>query len=303
MMYKISPILKNDLFELSGVPNYEGTFRVDVFVRDYYVSEKGGSDSIGDGSEQFPFKTLRRLFESGDMEAILETKIYVDGEGDDGERWMEIPKTRLKKAAKNFRHARNKAANSISTRPVTAADFVVIKEDTLLPKATRAKIRDLHKFIGKRVQVYGWAHRIRRQTKKLMFIILRDGTGLLQCLLAGDLPQTADGLTLSTESSLFVKGVVAKVPEGQKAPGDFELQVDYWEVVGKAPAGGVEAVVSESSEVDLQFDMRHLMIRTDKAHKILMLVAMVSESFREHYRDRGFTEVDFLFRAPFNCVI
>jgi asparaginyl-tRNA synthetase len=53
------------------------------------------------------------------------------------------------------------------------------------------------------------------------------------------------------------------VPEGKKAPGDYELVVDYWELIGGAPAGGIEGVVQKTSDPDVQFDHRHLMIRDE----------------------------------------
>ncbi|VDK41445.1 unnamed protein product [Taenia asiatica] len=256
---------------------------------EYYVSEKKGDDVLGDGSAETPFKTLRRLFQTLRTEDVLRENIYVDGSGE--EQWMNVPHSRLKKAYKSYRLALNKAGNLTSTTPLSTASAVKVTEDFSLPAAIRAKIRDLDKFVGKRVQVFGWVHRIRRQSKQLMFIILRDGTGLLQCLLTGDLSRTADGLTLSTESSVFVKGTVSKVPAGQKAPGDVEVQVDYWECIGKAPAGGVEAVVTDESEIDWQLDQRHLMLRSSKGYTIVKLVAVIAEAFREHYKDRGFTEV------------
>lgn len=39
--------------------------------------------------------------------------------------------------------------------------------------------------------------------------------------------------------------------------------MDYWELIGASPAGGVESVVNENSNIDVQLDQRHLMLRGD----------------------------------------
>ncbi|VEL26704.1 unnamed protein product [Protopolystoma xenopodis] len=70
-----------------------------------------------------------------------------------------------------------------------------ISLDPSLPNARSVRIRDLSSLLDGaqclkaevRVHVYGWAHRIRRQSKSLMFIILRDGTGFLQVVLTENL--------------------------------------------------------------------------------------------------------------------
>jgi len=47
----------------------------------------------------------------------------------------------------------------------------------------------------------------------------------------------------------------------KQAPGNQELTVDYWELVGLAPPGGADNVLNEDALVDVQLDQRHMMLR------------------------------------------
>jgi asparaginyl-tRNA synthetase len=62
-----------------------------------------------------------------------------------------------------------------------------------------------------------------------------------------------------------------------QAPGGHELVADYWEMVGAAPAGGVENVVTEHSHIDQQLDNRHLMLRGETLSKIFRARSIITQ--------------------------
>lgn len=79
----------------------------------------------------------------------------------------------------------NKLSLSTNKLPSSCAiSDVPLEEDPLLPPSTSIKIKDAitAREQKKRVRISGWVHRLRRQGKSMMFVILRDGTGYIQCL-------------------------------------------------------------------------------------------------------------------------
>lgn len=55
--------------------------------------------------------------------------------------------------------------------------------------------------------------------------------------------------------------MVKQLPSGKSAPGGIELVADCWTMIGKAPAGGIDSVLTVESDIDTQLDNRHLVIR------------------------------------------
>jgi len=264
-----------------------------------FTSEKKGNDECGDGSESSPFKTvLQALRAAGGVEPL--PTIYVDSK-EEGKAFDVVARAQLKKVLKMFTREGHKSAEDnirekedaqLRLKNLDDAKKILIEEDKSLPAALRIKIRDAPVNKGKRVQIFGWVHRLRRQGKAMMFVTLRDGSGYLQSILTDKLCQSYDAVLLSTESSVVLFGTVATVPEGKSAPGGVEMNVDYWEVIGTAPPGGADGILNTEAHPDVQLDNRHIWIRGENTCKVLRVRSALMQAFRDHYFANGYCEVN-----------
>lgn len=268
-------------------------------IQELYTSDKRGDDETGNGTAEKPFKTILRAMKHAGKEPF--PTIYVDAKDDKAQSPYDVAaKTQLKKNQKLWVRDGFKSADKEKREDEDAkkremnleeAKKIVIKEDPSWPAAKAIKIAQGKDTREVRVKINGWVHRLRRQGKGLMFITLRDGTGFLQSVLSNVLCQTYNALVLSTESAVRLFGVLKEVPEGKSAPGGHELHVDYWELIGLAPPGGADAILNEEAHPDVQLDNRHIMIRGENTSKILKMRDVIMMAFRDHYHERGYTEV------------
>lgn len=270
-----------------------------IVLGEIYTSDKRGSDETGDGSESKPFKTIIQAMRHAGKEPF--PTIYVDSKDEKSTSAFEVAaKSQLKKIQKMWVRESNKSAEKSKKEEDDAknretnleeARKIKIAQDPSWPAAKKVRTDEGEKNRGIRVKINGWVHRLRRQGKGLMFITLRDGYGFLQCVLTNQLCQTYEAVMLSTESSVTLYGTLKEVPEGKTAPGGHEMHVDFWELVGLAPAGGADNLLNEDAHPDVQLDNRHMMIRGENTSKILKMRSAVMQAFRSHYFDRGYTEV------------
>ncbi|RWS06864.1 asparagine--tRNA ligase: cytoplasmic-like protein [Dinothrombium tinctorium] len=262
-----------------------------------YTSEQLGNDETGDGSESRPFKTILRAMRHAGKEPF--PTIYIQSAKAD-EKWVAASQSQLKKLRKIWvreqykekaKDAKEAEDEERRLKNLEEAKAITIALDATLPKAERVKIKQCVDKRGKRLEISGWVHRLRRQGRSLMFILLRDGTGFLQCVLTDKLCQTYNALILQTEASVTVYGTLKETPKGQSTPGGHELHCDYWELVNNAPAGGIENVLNEESHIDVQLDQRHLMLRGEKLSKIMIFRSILTQAFRDHFFAAGCCEV------------
>ncbi|KAK4058128.1 asparagine--tRNA ligase [Microbotryomycetes sp. JL221] len=280
----------------------QATSAINLTGSTYHVSEATGNDETGDGSQSKPYKTVVGAMISQQSDNIT---LVVKQPGDDTQ-YEPATASALKKAKKLYSAHQNKLARQEELRKrdeqegaakraaeqkkLDDAKKIVIEQPA--SPATKIKIKQAVDKRGERVRVFGWVHRLRQQGA-MIFVVLRDGTGFLQCVLTGKLPQTYDGLTLTLESTIEITGVIAQLPEGKTAPDGHELAADWFTVIGRAP-GGDDAFlnkVSEDRSPDLLADARHLVIRGEGAAAILKVRTALLQSFRDSYANMGLLEV------------
>ncbi|OSX61726.1 hypothetical protein POSPLADRAFT_1181784 [Postia placenta MAD-698-R-SB12] len=266
-----------------------------------YVDEDKGSDETGKGTQEQPYQSLAyaifthstttiliRKDPAGAFEEPTQSALKKAKKGADG-----LEKKRKKAEELAEREAKEKSEErERRQRLLEESKKIVLTEDPSLPRAIKAKIGNLAPLRSKRVRTSGWVHRLRDQNK-IIFVVLRDGTGYLQCVLSGQVAQTYEALTLTLESTVELVGTLQEVPEGKTAPGGHELIVDYWRVLGASP-GGEDAFtnrLNEKSDPSIQADLRHLVVRGETASAVLKLRAALLSSFRSSLVARDLLEV------------
>jgi len=144
------------------------------------------------------------------------------------------------------------------------------------------EIKDLHKHEGKDVSIRGWIHRT-RGSKEIMFIVLRDSSGVVQCVVKEGVPGFEDSVKTLMESSVELSGTVKK---DERAPGGYEIGVKQFKLVGSAD----NFPIREHQSPELLLDKRHLWIRSRKLTNIFKVRSEVLGAIHQFFRDRSFFE-------------
>jgi asparaginyl-tRNA synthetase len=158
-------------------------------------------------------------------------------------------------------------------------------------------INELAQHVGKAVHLRGWVFNT-RSSGKIRFLILRDGTGFLQCVAGENDVTKADFETLSSlgqESSVAVSGVVR---EDKRAPGGYELALSSVRLV--SDSAGYPITPKQHSSPFL-LDHRHLWLRSRKQHVVLRVRHFTVKAIRDYLNDNGFVNLDTPIFTPNAC--
>ncbi|WXG44476.1 MAG: asparagine--tRNA ligase [Promethearchaeati archaeon SRVP18_Atabeyarchaeia-1] len=156
-------------------------------------------------------------------------------------------------------------------------------KDRLLVKTVFGDVSSLE---GREVTVAGWVYN-KRAHGNLLFIDLRDGTGIIQVSAHKDkvAKKVFEDVEKATrESSVIIKGVVRS---DKRAPGGCEIGLTDFQIVGLAE----EWPLPIDAGIDVLFDKRHLHLRGEKQTAIIKIRASVFEAIREWFKQDGWIEV------------
>ncbi len=156
---------------------------------------------------------------------------------------------------------------------------------SLLPTATVATIAH---HVGQRVTLAGWVYH-KTEKGKLIFILLRDGSGIIQCVTFKRNVSEATFATaqaLTQESSCRITG---SVRADERAPGGYELDVEEIELIGPSHE---YPITPKEHGVEFLMAHRHLWVRSSKQHAILRIRAEVIAAAQEWLNAQGFVRFD-----------
>ncbi len=157
-------------------------------------------------------------------------------------------------------------------------------------------INELKKHIGEEVTLKGWLYNS-RSSGKLVFLQLRDGTGIVQCVC---FKPSNEGLfeqakSLGQESSIVVRG---SVKEDSRSAIGVEIDVTGLEVIQNAHD---YPITPKEHGTEFLMDHRHLWIRSKKQHAVLRVRHTVIKAVRDFFDSNGFILADTPIFTPAAC--
>jgi len=151
--------------------------------------------------------------------------------------------------------------------------------------------------VGQTATVRGWLYN-KRSSGKIQFLIVRDGTGYLQAVIAK--AEVEPGVweaaeRASQETSLSVTGMVR---EEKRAPGGFEMTAIAVEILG--PSENYPITLKEHG-VDFLLSQRHLWMRSSQQHAILRIRSELEQAIADYFYKREYVRIDSPILTPAAC--
>ncbi len=158
-------------------------------------------------------------------------------------------------------------------------------------------IEEIGQWEGKEVSLNGWVYN-RRSSGKVRFVLVRDGTGIIQAVFSLDRcsPEAFElADRIPQESSIELRGVVRK---DNRAPGGYEIVAKDLRVISEAMD---YPLALKEHGIDFLLENRHLWLRSRRPGAIIRIRAEVIKACRDFLDGRGFLLVDAPIFTPTAC--
>ncbi|NLG28081.1 MAG: asparagine--tRNA ligase, partial [Chloroflexi bacterium] len=154
--------------------------------------------------------------------------------------------------------------------------------------ADQVYISDVAKHVGQEVTIKGWLYN-KRDKGRLQFLMVRDGTGIIQAVaFQKDISAAAfeTAVAATQESSLIVRGTVRA---DDRAPGGYELSLSDVQIVQLTQD---YPITPKEHGTDFLMDHRHLWLRSSQQWAIMRVRATVVRAIRDWLDSHNFLLVD-----------
>ena len=154
--------------------------------------------------------------------------------------------------------------------------------------SSKIRVKDVGQYLGQDITLKGWLYN-KRSSGKLHFLQLRDGSGIIQCVMfkgevSPELFELGDKVT--QESSIIVTGTVR---EDKRSPLGFELGVKNLEVVQMAKDYPISP---KEHGPEFLMHNRHLWLRSRRQMAIMQIRNAIIYASADFFDKNGFIKFD-----------
>ena len=133
-----------------------------------------------------------------------------------------------------------------------------------------------------KVAIRGWVYR-ERGSNKVRFLVLRDATNIIQCVIKPDNKYWEDAQKTPVETSVELEGTIKK---DERAPTGYEIEIETLKIIGESPT----YPITKDQSTEFLLDNRHLWLRSRKLTAVMKVRNTVLQAFRNFYLKQGYYE-------------
>ena len=149
----------------------------------------------------------------------------------------------------------------------------------------RIIVRNIKEYINKKIKIEGWIYRIRK-LKKITFLVIRDRSGFVQCIIENK------NINLDNIKLESVVSIIGEVKESKNSLNPFEILVENIEVISESYELPIEINKKEYNvNLETKLNNRVISLRHEKINSIFKIQNIIVQSFREFLIEKDFTEI------------